>query len=810
MPAPHDTTSLLYRGAARASGCRLPLVIPTPWPHRPQRPSARDLSRVVSACVAAVALVCAATANAQPTPSDTHAAAEAAAGAQPPPTAAASGQAEGSGAGIAPLPETATPSAGASVTVGRRPLDSNRSVSRVDQDDLRIRLPRSAPDALRDEPGVFVQQTAHGQGSAFIRGRTGQQTVLLFDGVRLNNALFRQGPNQYFFTIDSATIDRIDVLRGSASVRYGSDAIGGVIQAVPIAPTPRASDRVVEPHALARLRWQSADDALGARGQVDAQLGPVGLIGGVGYRSVGRLRSGGAVRNPLDGEIPQVPRFAADGRTQLGTGFDELTADLRLSTRLGPVQASLAAYIYQQYDAPRTDQCPAAFAPYNECLTYDEQFRTLVYGVVDGDLGAAARDFRAHLSWQRQHERRALDRPSSFTVNGGRDDVDSYGLAASARTRRWALKEAGTVRLRWGADAYFDRVDSLAWLEFSDVDILRFRSRGQYIDGSRYVTGGVFAQAEADLVERLEVRLGARLAHARAVANADPESGTLAVDGAWTAPVAGGGIAVAIAEPLRMIVNLDQGFRAPNLDDLTSRQQTGPGFQIENADLRPERALTAEVGFELDHEWITFDAWAYRSTVVDAIARSTRDVTECPANTPQCGGSWARFQLVNLDGTALIIGAEGAVSVHLPQWFELGSTISWARGTGPNPERQTEFTAAGYRERTPLSRIPPLNGTFTARWLPVFGGVHRPWVGAVLRWATLQDRLAVNDRSDARIPLGGTPGYTVADLQVGYRWGTRLACSMVVENLTDAAWRSHGSSVNGPGRGVIVQLEGGF
>ena len=109
-----------------------------------------------------------------------------------------------------------------------------RAATTVTRDQLVHRQPRSTPEALRWEPGVYVQQTAAAQGSAYVRGRTGQQTVLLFDGVRLNNATWRQGPNQYFFTIDPRTLAAIDVIRGSASTRWGADAIGGGIMLVPV------------------------------------------------------------------------------------------------------------------------------------------------------------------------------------------------------------------------------------------------------------------------------------------------------------------------------------------------------------------------------------------------------------------------------------------------------------------------------------------------------------------------------------------------------------------------------------------------
>jgi len=61
---------------------------------------------------------------------------------------------------------------------------------------------RSTPEALQITPGVFVQKTNHGGGSPIIRGLTGNQTLLLIDGIRLSNATYRYGPNQYLNTID--------------------------------------------------------------------------------------------------------------------------------------------------------------------------------------------------------------------------------------------------------------------------------------------------------------------------------------------------------------------------------------------------------------------------------------------------------------------------------------------------------------------------------------------------------------------------------------------------------------------------------
>ena len=674
-----------------------------------------------------------------------------------------------------------------------------RAGSRVDAEDLARRQPRSAPDALRYEPGVYIQQTSQSQASPYIRGRTGQQTVLMFDGVRLNNSLFRQGPNQYFFTVDSATIDHIDVLRGSASTVFGSDAVAGAIEAVPLAPL---RDPDIDGLAIAPRYFGDVDTSSNAHGhrlQTDVQLTPSsGILGGVGFRRFGLLRSGGILRSPVGNEIPEVPRFDEDGKTQLGTGFDEFTGDARWVQRVGPdVDLVVAAYNYRQSNAPRTDQCAPAFAPFDECLTYDEQFRTLAYAGLDGSAGAL-REFQLRFSWQRQHERRTHDRPGSNTINGGRDDVDSFGVRALASSPALALGENAELRIDYGADAYHDRVSSLAWLEFTDVDVITSRSRGQYLDGSTYSLAGAYAQSTWTIVDRVRVRAGGRGSAAFANAPGDPETSSDPVDRAWTAMVGSAGVEAGITQALKLFAGVDQGFRAPNLDDLTSRQRTGPGYQLENSALAPERALTLEGGVTMRHRWLALDAWVYRMTLRDAVSRASRSVSDCPDGNRDCANAWSVLQLVNVPGSAVILGAEFSAAVETELGLDVRATTAWARGDEPDP--------SGEGGRTPVSRVPPLNGTIEVSWAHGSG----VWLGSAARWATLQDRLSTGDVSDERIPRGGTPGYTVVDLRAGYRFDPFLATSITLENLGDTAYRTHGSSVNGPGRSVLLHLELGF
>ena len=111
------------------------------------------------------------------------------------------------------------------------------AVSVIDRDQLDAKAGRISPDLLRGEPGIFVQQTTPGQGTPIVRGLIGSSVLTLVDGMRLNNAIFRPSPNQYFALVDPYEVERIEIVRGTGSTLYGSDAMGGVINV--LTPTPR-------------------------------------------------------------------------------------------------------------------------------------------------------------------------------------------------------------------------------------------------------------------------------------------------------------------------------------------------------------------------------------------------------------------------------------------------------------------------------------------------------------------------------------------------------------------------------------------
>jgi iron complex outermembrane receptor protein/hemoglobin/transferrin/lactoferrin receptor protein len=697
-----------------------------------------------------------------------------------------------------------------------RDLPAHRAVSTVRREDIERHQPGSTPEALAYEPGVFITQSGHGRSSAYIRGLTGQQTVTLFDGIRINNSTYRPGPSQYLFTVDPQTVDHIELLRGGASTQFGSDAIGGVVLVEPINPAlpePAGEKRYFVKPGL-RVHAASADRQIGGRVEVEAGLAQqsglrLGFFGGVGGRSLGLLESAGSVENPNPnttiGRYPLVPRFAPDGRTQLGTGFKELTADGRLILQLpSRGKVTLAAYLYRQYDAPKTDRCPAPYAPYNSCLTYEEQFRHLVYGAYEPPPTEWMEQPRFTVSFQVQNERQRLEEPLVYSIYRSLDRVHTVGVAWRARTRRWRIGPELTLNASYGLDTYYDWVTSSASLSFTNVMVERTLTRGQYLGGARYLYGGVFINGELTYRRRLTFRAGGRLSWFGAWAPQDPESSTQAVRRSWVPVVGSLGLEWRALPALSFLANADQSFRAPNLDDLTGRLQIGPGFQFENPSLRPERATTFEVGTRLRTLPVVLDAWIFEMLIQDAITKVPRSSEDCPANSSACQAAWSIFGLQNAPGRSEMRGVEGAVSSSLPLGFSARATLSYTWGEGPRLgtlPREPAVVLTG--SRIPLSTVPPLNGIVELIWN------HRSGFGinADLRWAAMQSRLSLADYKDADIPKYGTPGYAILNAGAVYRLPERLKILFRIENLVDTPYRRHGSSVNGAGRNFMLTIE---
>ncbi|MBL9137081.1 MAG: TonB-dependent receptor [Verrucomicrobiales bacterium] len=641
------------------------------------------------------------------------------------------------------------------------------------------RMPRTTPEALRDQPSVMLQKTGHGQGSPYIRGFTGFRTLMLIDGIRLNNSTYRDGPNQYWNTVDSLSLDRLEVVRGPGSALYGSDAIGGTVNALTRHRT------TFEPgfhwDGRAYYRFASAEDSHTGRAEWSAnQDDRVGISAGASFKAYGDLRGGEDI-----GLMPE-------------SGYSEWDADANVEWRLAPnTRLVFAHQTVDLDDAWRTHATIYGKSWSGTALGTDysrifDQYRDLNYLQFHAtDLDGFAQELHASLSYHIQNEQEARwrsDRRHEYLTT----DVGTLGLSVQARS------DSPVGEWVYGAEYYRDAVDSTFRRYAANGTLQTVRRQGPVADDSSYDLAGLYAQDRMPFArDRLEITVGGRLniAHADASKVEDPFTGApLAFDEIWSTAVGNGRLLwhVDEADHWNLFAGASQGFRAPNLSDLSRFDIARSGEQeIPAFDLEPEQFVSFEVGAKARYLRFSAEAAFYHTLIDEMIVR---------VPTGQSTPSGAAIVSKQNSGDGYVQGVELDASVEvMPDWTLWGN-FSWMQG-----RVETPLISGGATQEEPVSRLMPPTVNLGVRWQET----HRKfWAEFACTIAGTQDLLSSGDARDTqRIPPGGTPGYEVFHLRAGWRPCQDFTLSLALENLANADYRVHGSGLNEPGRNLVVAAD---
>jgi len=639
------------------------------------------------------------------------------------------------------------------VTATRTPkkrLNTPQAIGAVYESDWSVRHARTAPEALQYAPGVFVQKTNHGGGSPILRGLTGNQTLQLIDGVRLSNATFRFGPNQYFNTIDAFGLDRIEVLRGGGSVQYGTDALGGTIQA--FTPTllfgeaPSWNGQVLG-------RFASQDMEKSTRGTVGFSGQKIAFRAGLTFRDFGNLVGGDTTG------------------TQSPTGYTENDYDLKGSWQITPaLRLTAMSQRVQQLDVPVYHKVQLENFGLNEMAL---QERALHYARLEGE---GKRPQLSHWlvqgSWQNTVEERRAAKNNSTKQTDETDKVRSIGAVAQAESR-WTSRWSSVT----GVEYYHDLVNSSRTaIDFSTNTTTE--QRGLYPDGATMGSVGVFTLHEYNWTT-WQVTAGLRYNHFSIQVDDEnagevelnPQALVWNASGLWR-----------FLPGHALFAGVQTGFRAPNIDDLGTLGIVDFRYEQPNYNLEPEQSLQMQVGYKHHAPKLDWEVYWYQNNLEQLISRVL-----VPGDSIS---GYPVYQKENVE-KALIQGFETDFNWRFhPKWTVDGALT---------------YTYGQNRTRTePLRRIPPLFGRVGVGFQP------KQWnTSAELCWAGEQDRLAAGDKSDNRIPKGGTPGWWVVNVHAAYTW-KMISLRVSGLNLFNEDYRTHGSGVNAVGRSVWVTVGVGW
>jgi outer membrane receptor protein involved in Fe transport len=636
---------------------------------------------------------------------------------------------------------------------------------------------RSLPRQLAKAAGVWLQETNLGGGAPLLQGLSGNQILLVIDGVRMNDATTRNGVNQMLNGVDPATVERVEVIRGPRSVLYGSDALGGVVLIWTKTRKPHGGDAsragigaAVQGQAdTATEGWTGAAE-LSAAGRDFAGL----LVGG--YHDWGKLHSGAG----------EVENTGYEGDSLFGS-FESSLGEKR--------GLRLTSTITRDYDVPRTDRLNAGFGqtqPSNseyEFSLQDRQRVVLAYADRSDDLFVDA--LEARLSLRYYDEQRTIRGFGSSTRRLERDTTQTVGLGVDLKQ---ALGEHQL--LTFGFDADYDDVDSSRL----DVDLgtgTGTPNDGAFAPGSRFFSSGLFVQDEIASFQPFDVTVGARWSFFEF--GFDEVATGEEVEGDFDALCGNLSLGAPLSKDVRLVGTVARGFRAPNLAELARDATFFGGDELHNADLDPESSLYGELAFEVAKATWFGSVAVFQNSISDVVGSRLID----PGGPGTGDETYLRENIGTLEVFGVLARGRTQLGGADSPW-SAQAAVEYAHG-----QQYSDFVDPNTGEKpfddVPGQRIPPLHG-----WVGLRYEVGPGWLGWVelgTAWALEQDRLSPQDLADPRIDPDGTDGWATLDLDVGGPVGgpsTESRWYLGVHNLLDEQYRVHGSGIDGPGVGLVV------
>ena len=514
------------------------------------------------------------------------------------------------------LPEvqvTASPLATTSLT-------SPQPTSVLSSDELKANRAPSLGETISTLPGVRSLSTGSGIGKPVIRGLSSNRVLVLSDGQRLEN---QQWGDEHGPQVEAGEAERVEVIRGPASVLYGSDALGGVVNVItPTLPDAIGRDAYVDGRVLASYATNNE--------QPDGTLSLEGATGALGFRGSFTGRTSDDVGTPA-GQL-----FNSGGETVNGSG----TVGYRGS--FGSVSASYTRRNekVEIHEDPAEDPEATPFQRIGEDRVH-----------LGANLAAGPSHFDIDLGYERNRRR-------EFEEAGATD----VALGLLART--------------YSGDVRFHHVPLGPFAGIVGVSALRneFEKFGEetLIPDNAYNNAGLYAFEQAEF-GRWNLSLGARYDYRRLSVEDDEVLGVTAQERTYNSVTGNVGLLYRLAEPVAVVLNVGRGYRAPTAFDLFSNGVHEGTVRFERGDstLKNETSLNSDLALRVQTNDLTAEVGAFVNAIDNFIFPNPTSEFD-----PESG--LQIFQVTQ--GDARLAGFEAAAQYHATRWLHLRGTADYTHG----------------------------------------------------------------------------------------------------------------------------------
>ncbi len=670
---------------------------------------------------------------------------------------------------------------------------------------------QNSADLISNSGIVAMQKSQQGGGSPILRGFEASRVLLVVDGVRMNNAIYRAGHLQNIISMDNNILDRAEILLGPSSTIYGSDALGGVI------------------HFFTRNPELSINGSLNTKGNTFFRNGSVNKektghfdvnLGGQKFASLtsftfsdfGDLRMGEKTNKAYGEQFGVRAQYAkrADDNTsdvlvanndpfiQVSSGFKQYDV---LQKFLFSSTARVKHLVNLQYsnsaDVPRYDRLtdPSGTGLRFGEWYYGPQKRLMgSYNLSVTDIGALADAMSATISYQDVEESRHDRRFNSNNRNDRNEHIKVWGLTVDFN------KTIGKNNLRYGVDGQFNSLTSTAHVT-NIVTGAESPQNTRYPDGDNTMNSMAAFASHTLQINNLwtltdGLRMGGSFLNSTFI---DKTFFPFPFDDVNQNNLVGSGNLGIIYTPSSWKISMmaSTGYRAPNIDDMSkvfesvAGTSTKPGtLVIPNPELKPEKTINADLSVtKFFGDKLRIEGVAFATNFYDAIA--TKPTTFNGQSQISFGGFPANVVSSQNVNKAILYGFNGTVRADLSEQLVITASYNYTHGSVKNESGPD----------TPLDHIPPIFGRigiqfnttkFKSELFSNFSG-----------WKYLSQYSSSGEDNLQYATSDGMPSWYTINLRTGYDINKTFTVQAGIDNILDLQYRTFASGINAPGRNIF-------
>lgn len=706
-------------------------------------------------------------------------------------------------------------------------IDVPYSMEIISQKEIEFANQPTSAEILQNTGAVFIQKSQLGGGSTVLRGFEANKTLLVVDGIRMNNAIYRGGHLQDVITLDANMLDRTEVIFGPSSTMYGSDALGGVMHFY-TKNAEFSSDEKMIVKANTFARYSSAANE--STGHVDFNLGfkKFASMTNVTYSNFGDLKSGSSKLTGYSkswDRLYYVERinnrdsmlYNENDNIQIGSAYSQFDIMQRFNIKAGEHLTHNLNFQYSQSgNIPRYDRLTETGTATTTVINpntgesykankmkfaewyYGPQKRILAaYTLNYGGKTIISDNIRFILAYQKIEQDRFSRRFMNRSRLEQREDLSLYSANLDVNK---IIKEKH--ELRYGAEFTYNNVVSTA-------DSLQVSTGSKTVaptrygdDGNKMSSTSVYLSHSWEINDNFIITDGFRFTMNSLeskfkdtsiirfpfhVAKQNNQAVTGALGFTWKAE-----------NDYKVSLLGNTGFRTPNIDDMSKVYDSkGTTVIVPNQNIKPEYAYNVELSIsKIFNNNYKFDVTGFYTTLENALVLSEFKFNGSDSATFN-GTKSKVYATQNID-RAYIYGVTFGTQLDFNQQISFKGIINYTYGRYVNVKKDTVM---------PLDHIPPifgqagldyknknLNGEFFAR----FNGAKKSNDYSL----NTED----NEIYSADPKNGYMPAWFTLNIRLGYNLTKNIRINAACENITDNRYRVFASGINAPGRNFIVSL----